>query len=123
MNYFSLMEDVVARIEQWMQQKGMTAPDLAKALDMNRSTVVHIMNGRNKPSLQFIVNLASYDSDLDLRLLLTGHPYSTPPTIQNAPEVKVETKIVEKIKEVNTGKNTMIVLNSDGTYKSFVEQQ
>ena len=27
------MDEVVARIEQWMQQKGMTAPDLAKALD------------------------------------------------------------------------------------------
>lgn len=117
------MEEVVARIEQWMQQKGMTAPDLAKALDMNRSTVVHIINGRNKPSLQFIVNLANYDSEMDLRLLLTGLPSSTPLPKELAPEVKVETKIVEKIKEVRTGKNTMIVLNSDGTYKSFVEQQ
>lgn len=117
------MEDVVARIEQWMQQKGMTAPELAKALDMNRSTVVHIINGRNKPSLQFVINLADYDSELDLRFLLTGRRSPTPSEPNPAKEVKVETKIVERIKEVNTGKNTMIVLNSDGTYKSFVEQQ
>jgi transcriptional regulator with XRE-family HTH domain len=117
------MEDVVARIEQWMQKKGMTAPELAKALDMNRSTVIHIMNGRNKPSLQLIINLASYDPEMDLRFLLTGE-YSPTPSATKATKVeKVETKVIEKIKEVGTGKNTMIVLHSDGTYKSFVEQQ
>ena len=117
------MEDVVARIEQWMRQKGMTAPELAKALDMNRSTVVHIINGRNKPSLQFIINLAAYDLEIDLRFLLTGQHSPTPLESRMANAVKVETKIVERIKEVNTGKNTMVVLHSDGTYKSFVEQQ
>ena len=117
------MEDVVARIEQWMRQRGMTAPELAKTLDMNRSTVVHIINGRNKPSLQFIINLAAYDPEIDLRFLLTGQHSPTPLESKMANEVKVETKIVERIKEVNTGKNTMIVLHSDGTYKSFVEQQ
>ena len=117
------MEEIVARIEQWMQQKRTTAPELAKALKMNRSTVVHIMNGRNKPSLQFIVHLASYDSELDVRYLLTGQTSPSLAEIQRPPEIKVETRVVEKIKEVSTGKNTMIVLNCDGTYKSFVEQQ
>lgn len=117
------MEEVVERIKKWMQDKGLTAPELAKAISMNRSTVVHILNGRNKPSLQFIINLASYDANLDLRLLLTGQPYSTLTAPEKGTEIKVETKIVEKIKEVSTGKHTMIVLNSDGTYKSFVEQQ
>ena len=88
------MDEVVARIEQWMQQKGMAAPDLAKALDMNRSTVVHIMNGRNKPSLQFIINLANHDPEIDLRFLLTGRRSPTLSESSGPSEVMVETKIV-----------------------------
>ena len=105
-----------------MKVKGLSAPELAKELGMNRSTVVHILGGRNKPSLQFIMNLAAFDSELDLRFLLTGVP-SPIPTPQNSnTSANPEVKVIEKIKTVSTGKNTMIVLNIDGTYKSFVEQ-
>ena len=89
---------------------------------MNRSTVVHILGGRNKPSLQFIMNLAAFDSELDLRFLLTGTS-SPPPTPNNANTAEEPTvQVIEKIKTVSNEKNTMIVLNTDGTYKSFVEQ-
>ena len=57
------MQEVVDRIESWMKEKNLSAPELAKELGMNRSTVVHILGGRNKPSLQFIMNLAAFDSE------------------------------------------------------------
>ena len=116
------MQEVVDRIESWMKEKNLSAPELAKELGMNRSTVVHILGGRNKPSLQFIMNLAAFDSNLDLRLLLTGEP--TPAQTRDSLSIsaKPEVKVIEKIKTVASGKNTMIVLNTDGTYKSFVEQ-
>lgn len=116
------MEEVIRRIEHWMKEKGLSAPELARELGMNRSTVVHILGGRNKPSVQFIVNLAEYDSKLDLRLLLTGTPSSTPS--QNALESHhiPEVKVVEKIKTITKENITMVVLDPDGTYKTFVEQ-
>ena len=116
------MQEVVDRIESWMKEKNLSAPELAKELGMNRSTVVHILNGRNKPSLQFIINLAAFDSDLDLRLLWTGASSPTPTPKSPYTSAKPEVKVIEKIKTVTSGKNTMIVLNTDGTYKSFVEQ-
>jgi len=116
------MQEVVDRIDTWMKKKGLSAPELAKELGMNRSTVVHILGGRNKPSLQFVINLAAFDSELDLRFLLTGT--SSPTPIPNNPNTTQEpkVKVIEKIKTVSKGKNTLIVLNADGTYKSFVEQ-
>lgn len=115
------MQEVVDRIDSWMKEKGLSAPELAKELGMNRSTVVHILGGRNKPSLQFVINLAAFDSELDLRFLLMGTSSPTPiPNNPNTTQPKV--KVIEKIKTVSKGKNTMIVLNADGTYKSFVEQ-
>ena len=116
------MQEVVNRIEAWMKIKGLSAPELAKELGMNRSTVVHILGGRNKPSLQFIMNLAAFDSELDLRFLLTGASSPTPTAQNSNTSTKPEVKVIGKIKTISTGKNTMIVLNTDGTYKSFVEQ-
>ncbi|REJ61868.1 MAG: XRE family transcriptional regulator [Bacteroidetes bacterium] len=116
------MQEVVNRIEAWMKVKGLSAPELAKELGMNRSTVVHILGGRNKPSLQFIMNLAAFDPELDLRFLLTGVALPTPTPQNSNTSSKPEVKVIEKIKTVTSGKNTMIVLNTDGTYKSFVEQ-
>lgn len=116
------MEDVVSRIDHWMGENGFTAPELARELGMNRSTVVHILGGRNKPSLQFIMNLAKFDAELDVRFLLTGTPYSTPSQKAIESHHIPEIKVVEKIKTITIQKITMVVLDADGTYKTFVEQ-
>lgn len=119
LNYFGSMEEIVARIEKWMSTRELTAPALAEKLRMNRSTVVHIMGRRNKPSLQFIVNLAQFDPDLDLRELLTGTPLPSP--VHNDPK---RINNVKKEQQSNIpSRKELIVLNADGTYKTFVEQQ
>ncbi|HCP40585.1 MAG TPA: hypothetical protein DIT65_02225 [Cryomorphaceae bacterium] len=117
------MQEVVDRIESWMKIKGLSVPELARELNMNRSTVVHMLGGRNKPSLQFVMNLAEFDPELNLRYLLTGKSSPNLNTTQSSSSVEPVVKVIEKIKKVETEKNTMIVLNSDGTYKSFVERQ
>ena len=67
------MKEIVARIEKWMSAKELTAPELAQKLQMNRSTVVHILGGRNKPSVQFIVNLAQFDPELDVNPTISAY--------------------------------------------------
>ena len=109
------MEDIIVRIEKWMSTRGLTAPKLAEKLSMNRSTVVHILARRNKPSLQFIINLAQFDTELDIRGLLTGTPLPSPNNT-NTKENKHQHPPIALLKE-------LIVLNTDGTYKTFVEQQ
>ena len=107
------MEDIIVRIEKWMSTRGLTAPKLAEKLSMNRSTVVHILARRNTPSPQFIINLAQFDTELDIRGLLTGTPLPSP---NNTKEKKHQHPPIALLKE-------LIVLNTDGTYKTFVEQQ
>ena len=109
------MEEIVVRIEKWMSNRELTAPKLAEKLCMNRSTVVHIMARRNKPSLQFIINLAQFDTELDMRGLLTGTPLPSPNN-NEIEEKKHQHPSITPLKE-------LIVLNTDGTYKTFVEQQ
>ena len=119
LNYFSNMKEIVARIEKWMSAQELTAPELAQKLQMNRSTVVHILGGRNKPSVQFIVNLAQFDPKLDVRELLTGAPSAS--YIND--EANQIINDMEHQQSPRLSNKELIVLNADGTYKTFVEQQ
>ena len=109
------MEDVVQRIQEYMERSGHNATSLAKAIGMNRPTLVHILNGRNKPNLQLLQQLALFDSELDVRYLLTGHETvrateQLPPS--PAQPKKVETKTNEKL----------LVLNPNGTWNTYTKE-
>ena len=68
------MEEIVQRLKAYMELEGHTSSSMANALKMNRSTLVHILNGRNKPNLQLIQKLCAFDDKLDLRYILTSRP-------------------------------------------------
>lgn len=55
-----------------MDYKGITAGELSLALDVQRSNISHILNGRNMPGAALIEKLLLKFPDLDARWLLTG---------------------------------------------------
>ncbi len=60
------------RIKQFIDYKGISAGDLASELDVQRSNISHILNGRNKPGAAFIEKFLLVFPDLNARWLLTG---------------------------------------------------
>lgn len=60
------------RIKKFMDHKGINAGELALALEVQRSNISHILNGRNKPGAAFIEKMLLVYPDLDARWLLTG---------------------------------------------------
>jgi len=60
------------RIKSYMDFKGISAGELSLALDVQRSNISHILNGRNMPGAAFIEKLLLKYPDLDARWLLTG---------------------------------------------------
>lgn len=60
------------RIKQYIEQKGIAAGELAVMLDVQRSNISHILNGRNKPGASFIEKLLLVFPDINARWLLTG---------------------------------------------------
>jgi len=60
------------RIKQFIEYKGISAGELAIVLDVQRSNISHILNGRNKPGAVFIEKLLLKFPDLNARWLLTG---------------------------------------------------
>lgn len=60
------------RIRKFIDYKNVTAADLADKLEVQRSNVSHVLNGRNKPGANFIERLLTEYPELNARWLLTG---------------------------------------------------
>lgn len=60
------------RIQQIIDYKGISAGDMAEKLDVQRSNISHILNGRNNPGAVFIEKLLQAFPDINARWLLTG---------------------------------------------------
>lgn len=60
------------RIKRFIETQNMTASGFANVIGVQRSSVSHILSGRNKPSLDFILKLKEHFPDLNLDWLLFG---------------------------------------------------
>jgi len=113
---FVTMEDVVRRIQEYMDQSGHNATTLAKAIGMNRPTLVHILNARNKPTLQLLQQLALFDTSLDIRYLLTGE------LRELSQEVKTEPPPTPSVHPATKSEEKLLVLNPNGTWNTYTKE-
>ena len=60
------------RIKKYMEYKSISAGELATQLEVQRSNISHVLNGRNMPGAAFIEKLLLSFPDLNARWLLTG---------------------------------------------------
>jgi transcriptional regulator with XRE-family HTH domain len=130
------------RIKLYIDNKGITAGELAVMLDVQRSNISHILNGRNKPGAAFIEKLLLVFPDLNARWLFTGignmvegevipaerkantlpFDQSTTPVekILKEPEIKKEEIISTPVPMENGDQlDKMILLFKDGTFVTY----
>lgn len=55
-----------------MDYKSISAGELASVVEVQRSNISHILNGRNKPGAAFIEKMLTSYPDLNARWLMTG---------------------------------------------------
>lgn len=60
------------RILQLLKEKNISATKFADIIDVQRSSISHILSGRNKPSFDFIEKILNAYPDLSARWLITG---------------------------------------------------
>lgn len=65
-------KDFTKRLEKILDFYGLTASALAEEIDFNRSTISHLISGRNKPSLEFVMKLLQKFPELDMDWLVLG---------------------------------------------------
>nr|WP_319509279.1 helix-turn-helix transcriptional regulator [uncultured Draconibacterium sp.] len=135
------------RIKNFIDAKGISAGELAAVLDVQRSNISHILNGRNKPGASFIEKLLLEFPDLNARWLLTGEGdmFSGQVSVASAPQQKLpmveETRKQQPLTEKPIKKNViteeniktpitapnseidkMVIIYRDGTFNIYKQR-
>ncbi|MFL1012894.1 helix-turn-helix domain-containing protein [Flavisericum labens] len=120
-------EDFTKRLRNIMEYYGESASSFAEKIGVQRSSISHILSGRNKPSLDFILKVLSSFPEVDLYWLFNGRgnfPSENKNEIADK-EVKTSTSqnsIIENLKVKNSNGKTIeriVIFYSDGTFKNF----
>lgn len=66
------------RIQKIIEQKQMSVSQFADVVGIQRSTLHHIIKGRNNPSLDVVCRIHEVFPEIDLDWLITGNSVNTP---------------------------------------------
>ncbi len=64
--------DFAKRLEKILEYYSISATAFSEQIDFNRSTISHILSGRNKPSLEFVMKVVQEFPEVELYWLLNG---------------------------------------------------
>ena len=122
------------RLQKILDFYGVTATSFSEKIAFNRSTISHLLSGRNKPSLEFVMKVLQTYPEVDLYWLLYGKgSFPTPLNKVNTqikatskqntlPSVEAENSIFENmvLKKSNSSAIERIILcYKDGTFKQY----
>lgn len=87
-------EDFIKRLEFIIDYYSLSASSLADKIGVQRSSLSHLLSGRNKPSLDFILKILEVFPEVDLYWILNGKGSFPKNTSQNLSKNKVEKNAV-----------------------------
>ena len=97
------------RLQKIMDEYDLNATSFADAIDVGRSSISHIISGRNKPSLEFVMKIIEAFPD-DEPVAIGSNSTDASSTAQPTPDTSPSTKSdIERI----------VIFYKDGTFKSF----
>ena len=104
------MEQITERVKKIMEDNRLSSSQMAERIGVQRSAISHILSGRNKPSLDFVLKVLDAFENVSSDWLLKGEkePVKTGgklPEIQSVFPVKMDgQKTIEKVLVLYTDK-------------------
>ena len=112
------------RLQEVMDYHHLTATVFADKIAVQRSSISHVLSGRNKPSLDFVLKVTTVFKDVDIHWLLNGkgtfpkqQNNTTTPTSQNSNMVAAGSisDSIEEAKQIQR----IVVFYADGTFEEY----
>ena len=110
------------RLKTVMEYYGLTATALADSIDVQRSSISHLLSGRNKPSLDFVLKILQKYPSVELYWLLNGKGhFPKKEEFLDAPSI-FNQNILPNKKEVPTDEEIekIVIFYKNGTFKSYL---
>lgn len=86
------MEDIKDRLAHILRAKNLTASQFAELMEIQPSNVSHLLNGRNKPSIDFLIKLKEIFPEYNFDWIIMG---KKPITINEPNPVNYETQDIK----------------------------
>ncbi|OEK08551.1 transcriptional regulator [Flavivirga aquatica] len=126
------IDDFTKRLQKVMDYYEESASSFAEKIGVQRSSISHILSGRNKPSLDFVLKILSTYPDVNLYWLFNGKgEFPSKQKSLEKDKIKEETKqelqlpfpvmnekINTKIKNNKTIEQ-IVIFYSDGSFKNY----
>lgn len=126
-------DEFAKRLQRILEYYDLSAAAFADAIDVGRSSISHILSGRNKPSLDFVLKIVQAYPDVELYWLLNGKgsfpasssqkdnnptPSSEASVIIPAEESQVEKAVNSKPYSGNAIKR-IVIFYEDGSFEAY----
>jgi len=111
-----IMDSLVKRVELLLKEKKLSPSKFADEIGVQRSSISHIMSGRNKPSLDFILKILNSYNDINAEWLLKGVGTMSSFELQFDHEKLVDTTVPHK-KHAGDTEKTKAIKRSEGKKK------
>ncbi|NNM23657.1 MAG: helix-turn-helix transcriptional regulator [Flavobacteriaceae bacterium] len=118
------------RLQKILDYYGLSATAFSEKIDFSRSTISHLLSGRNKPSLEFVMKVLDQFPEIELYWLLNGKgsfPSTLPDSAKEEPASSIPEKSApEKKLEIpppaepnDTEIDKIVIFYKDGSFKAY----
>ena len=117
------------RLQKVIDFYGESASGFAEKIGVQRSSISHVLSGRNKPSLDFVMKVLHSYPEVELYWLMNGKgtfPHQAQLKISESPNSNAPEKTTQPqvpIPDSNSDSNSeiekIVIFYKDGTFKSY----
>ena len=119
-------DDFTKRLQKVIDYYAETASSFSEKIGVQRSSISHILSGRNKPSLDFIMKILATYPEVELYWLLNGKGEFPSQPKKNSVEIKQNSEgskppVIVKSEMADKSIDKIVIFYKDGTFKEFVK--
>ena len=115
--------DFADRLQKVIDFYDETASGFAEKVGVQRSSISHILSGRNKPSLDFVMKVLHSYPEVELYWLLNGKGNFPTTEVKISdipnPQPNLKTESTENFQESDSEIEKIVIFYKDGTFKSY----
>ena len=111
------------RLKKVLDYYHVSAAAFADEINVQRSSISHLLSGRNRPSLDFVLKVLDKYDTVDLYWLMNGKgsfpkkPSSSTPAPPSSEKIKELDKKVESFSEKEI--ESIVIFYKDGSFKNY----
>ena len=118
---FVYMEYFAEKLKKIILKEGLSASKFAEKIGVQRSSVSHILSGRNKPSLDFVLKIYKSIENIDLEWLFSenteneSHPEHSPTYSSKTDPINQEGENTITEKSIDR----IVIFFNNGSFKTY----